>query len=163
MSQTDRGSYRTNESIAQQFLNSCLGRLAVLGVVLGALLIVAALTIPDDEDMTVEMEDNIRQCIATNDSIKTDGIDNAINNVGYVFTHADIDDTESMELFHKYNTMEIKRGRFCSKAVLRNNIRPEGTTIGIGILGMVVPTLNYNDFLLRTGPMHKGYDQEIKY
>jgi len=26
---------------------------------------------------------------------------------------------------------------------------------------MVVPTLSYNDFLLRTGPMHKGYDQEI--
>jgi hypothetical protein len=68
-----------------------------------------------------------------------------------------------MELFHKYNTMEIKRGRFYSKAVLRNNIRPEGTTIGIGILGMVVPTLSYNDFLLRTGPMHKGYDQEIKF
>jgi hypothetical protein len=161
MGQTDRESYRTNESIAHQFLHSCLGRLVILGVILGALLLVAALTVPDDEVMTVEMEDNIRQCIATNDSIKTDGIDNAINNVGYVFTHTDVDDAESMEQFLKYNTMEIQRHRFYSKAVLHNNLRPEGIGIGIGIFGMVVPTLSYNDFLLRTGPMHKGYDQEI--
>ncbi len=42
-----------------------------------------------------------------------------------------------------------------------NNIRAEGTRVGFGIFGLVIPTANFNDFLLHVGPMHKGYDQKL--
>ena len=162
MGQNQRGSYRTNESIIQEFLHSCLGRIVILAAIFGVLLLVAAFTVPDDETMALEMDDNIRQCIETNDSIKTDGIDDVVNNIGYIFTHASSDDEEVMTRFHKYNSLEIRRHRFYSTAVLHNNLNTDGTLAGIGIFGMVIPTVGFNDILLRTGPMHKGYEQEIK-
>lgn len=162
MEQNHKGSYRTNESIIQEFLHSCLGRLVILAAVFGVLLIVAAFTVPDDEVMAMEMEDNIRQCIEANDSIKTDWIDDAVNNVGNIFTHASTDKEEVMASFHKFNVLEIRRNKFYATAVLRNNLKPEGICAGIGIFGMVIPTVSFNDILLRTGPMHKGYEQKIK-
>ena len=33
--------------------------------------------------------------------------------------------------------------------------------MGVGIFGVVIPTVNFNDFLFRIGPMHKGYDQKV--
>ena len=42
-----------------------------------------------------------------------------------------------------------------------NNILTEGSRVGIGAFGVVVPTMNFNDFLLRVGPMHKGYNQKL--
>ena len=89
MQQTDRGNYRTHESLMHEFWHSCLGKLVFLAAIIGVILIIAALTVPDEKTMKEEMTDNIRQCIEANDSIKTDWIDDAINNIGYIFTHAD--------------------------------------------------------------------------
>jgi hypothetical protein len=44
---------------------------------------------------------------------------------------------------------------------LHNNFKPEGIRAGIGIFGIVIPTVNFNDFLFRIGPMHRGYEQKI--
>ena len=118
------GNFRTQESLGHEFRHSCLGKLIILGGIICALLVVAHFTIPDEETMMTEMTDNIRQCIEANDSIKQDWLDDAISNIGYIFTEADC--------IH----------------------------IGIGIFGIVIPTVNFNDFLFKIGPMHKGYDQK---
>ena len=103
MEQNDRGNYRTHESLAHEFVHSCLGKIIILAVFIGALLVIGHFTIPDEETMMAEMTDNIRQCIADNDSTKTDWIDDAVNNVGYIFTHADsvINEDELKELLEK--------------------------------------------------------------
>ena len=102
MQQTARGNFRTQESLSHQFLHSCLGKLVILVGICGVLLVVARFTIPDEETMMTEMTDNIRQCIEANDSIKQDWIDDAINNVGYIFTHADsIPNEEILANFYK--------------------------------------------------------------
>ncbi len=165
MEQTDRGSYksyRTQETLAQQFWHSCLGKLTVLAAIIGVALFIAYLTVPDEQTMMEEMTDNIRQCIEANDSIKTDWIDDAVNNVSYIFTHADsIPDGAIDETFDKYNKVVYKRHTFYASAMLLNNFRPEGVCAGIGVFNIVIPTVNFNDFLMRVGPMHKGYDQKI--
>lgn len=161
MQQTDRGNFRTNESLAHEFMHSCLGKLAILAVVMGVLLVIAYLTVPDEETMNVEMTDNIRQCIQANDSIKTDWIDDAVNNVGYIFTDADsLADQEMMDNFYKYNQLEIYPHTFYSTALLHNNFKPDGIRVGIGVFGVVIPTVNFNDFLFKLGPMHRGYEQK---
>jgi hypothetical protein len=34
----------------------------------------------------------------------------------------------------------------------------EGVRCAIGVFGIVIPTANFNDFLLRVGPMRKEYN-----
>ena len=161
MQQTPRGNFRTQESLSHQFLHSCLGKLVILAGICGVLLVVARFTIPDEETMMTEMTDNIRQCIEANDSIKQDWIDDAINNVGYIFTHADsIPNEEILGNFYKYNKVEYHRHAFYATTLLHNNFKPDGVRVGIGVFGVVIPTVNFNDFLFKIGPMHKGYDQK---
>ena len=161
MKQTDRGNYRTQVSLTQEFMHSCLGKLIILAAVICALLVVAYFTVPDEEKMTTEMTDNIFQCIEANDSIKTDWIDDAINNVGYIFTDLDtVRNQEVIDNFYKYNSVEYCRHMFYATTLIHNNLKPDGSVAGIGVLGLVIPTVNFNDFLFRIGPMHKGYDQQ---
>ncbi|MBQ8486030.1 MAG: hypothetical protein IJ533_00040 [Prevotella sp.] len=161
MQQTDRGSYRTQETLAQQFYHSCLGKLVIAAGIIGVLLVIAHMTVPDEETMMAEMDDNIRQCIEANDSIKTDWIDDAINNVGYIFTTADsIPNQEIIDNFVKYNELKYYRHAFYATTLLHNNFKTDGIRVGIGIFGLVIPTVNFNDFLFKLGPMHKGYDQK---
>lgn len=157
-----RGNFRTHESLSHQFMHSCLGKLVILIGIIGVLLVIARFTIPDEETMMDEMTDNIRQCIEANDSIKQDWIDDAINNIGYIFTHADsIPNQEILGNFYKYNKVDYHRHAFYATTLLHNNLKPDGVRVGIGIFGLVIPTVNFNDFLFRIGPMHKGYDQTL--
>lgn len=162
MQQTNRGNYRTKETLAQQFWHSCFGKLTILAGIIAVLFVIGHLTIPDEETMMAEMDDNIRQCIEANDSIKNDWIDDAVNNIGYIFTTADsIPHQEILDNFNKYNKLEYYRHSFYATTLLHNNFKPEGIRVGIGIFGVVIPTVNFNDFLFRLGPMHKGYDQKV--
>ncbi len=145
-----------------EFWHSCLGKLVFLAAFIGVILIIAAMTVPDEQTMEEEMTDNIRQCIEANDSIKTDWIDDAVNNVGYIFTTADsIPDQELIDNFNQCNELKYYRHSFYATTLLHNNFKPEGIRAGIGIFGIVIPTVNFNDFLFRIGPMHKGYEQKI--
>ena len=162
MQQTDRGRYKTDESVSGMFYHSCLGKLIIMGCIVGILLFLAHITVPDEETMMSETMDNIYQCIAANDSIQRDWIDDTIGNVGNMFTHADsMPDQATMRTFEKYNRLEYHRHSFYSTAVIYNNFRPSGTRVGVGLFSMVIPTVNFNDFLLRIGPIHKGYNQRL--
>ena len=158
----NKKSFRTNESLFHSFLHSCLGKIIILAGIIAVLLLIAHITVPGREEMTEETEDNIRQCIMANDSLPTDKIDDFINNIGYTFTHADSTfDVEIWRTFNKYNRLEYHEHPFYSTMHIHNNFRPEGTRVSIGIFGLVIPTVNYNDFLLRVGPIHKGYDRVL--
>ena len=113
--------------------------------------------------MRDEINDDIMQCMEMNDSIRGDQIDDFVNNLGFIFTTADTTKVgqEWREVFDKYNRVEIYRHTFFTTAYVYNNILTEGSRVGIGVFGIVIPTMNFNDFLLRVGPMHKGYDQKL--
>lgn len=163
MYQPDRGNYNNKPGLWHDIKHSCLGKLIIVAVTVLALLFIAYLTVPSEETMRYEMTDNIMQCISENDSIKTDGIDAFINNIGYIFTYADSAavDTDELNNFNKYNRMEYYDHTFFATMLIHNNFRPEGTRVGVGVFGMVVPTVNFNDFILRVGPMHRGYNQKL--
>ena len=112
--------------------------------------------------MFAETNDNIRQCIEENDSLTIDGLDAMLNNIGYMFSEADTTKTtDVMDEFNKYNRMEYYDNVVFSTIRLSNNYRIEGVRCAIGIFGMVIPTANYSDFLLRVGPVRKDYNQPI--
>lgn len=161
MEQDARNSYRTQQSVAQEFYHSCLGKIIILLVFLGILFVIAVMTVPSDGKMQTEMMDNIRECIQENDSIKGDGIDDAVANFSRIFTEADstFNDKEAMEAFHKYNKLEIYRHSFYSTARLRNNLSAEGIRVGIGIFNLVIPTVKYSDIILFVSTI-KNYNKE---
>lgn len=162
MEQDSRNSYRTQQSLPQEFYHSCLGKIVILTVFLLVLFVIAVITVPSDEKMERETMDNIRECIQDNDSIKGDGIDDAVANCGRIFSEIDtaiVDDKEVMEAFHKYNKLEIYRHSFYSTARLRNNLSAEGIRVGIGIFNMVIPTVKYSDIILFVSTI-KNYNKE---
>ena len=89
MNQTGNDNYRTNESVGNMFLHSCLGKLVIFLGILLILFIIAILTKPTDQEMRDEMNDNIMQCMEMNDSIRGDQIDDFVHNIGFIFTKAD--------------------------------------------------------------------------
>ena len=162
MYQSNRGSYRTQESLASMFFHSCLGKLVILGVVLAVLAFVAFLSRPSEQAMREEMTDNIRQCIETRDSINIDWIDAAVANIGYIFTEAGPNvDKELLANFNKHNHMFFYDRTFYTSLHIINNFHPEGIRAGIGVFGVVIPMVNFNDLLLREGPVRKDYNQPI--
>ena len=145
------------------FVHSCFGKLVILIAFILLGLFVALLTVPSDKKMTEEMTDNIRQCIQASDSVQQDKIDETVNNFFNIFTTADTtaNDKEIIDLFNKYNRLAIYRHTLYSTAYIHNNFKPEGTRVGFGIFGIVIPTVNFNDFLLRTGPIRRDYNQKL--
>ncbi|MBQ9216021.1 MAG: hypothetical protein IJ159_07025 [Prevotella sp.] len=163
MYQSDRGNYKTTESVGKAFTHSCLGKLIILAALIVIGLIIAYFTTPTEKEMTEEMTDNIMQCLQENDSIKGDDIDDNVNNLAFIFTKADTTKIadEVRKAYHMYNRLEIYRHTFYATAHLRNNLHPEGIRVGFGAFGLVIPTVNYKDILLDVGPVHKGYNQKI--
>ena len=162
MYQSGGGSFRKRESLSYEFTHSCFGRLVILGAILGVLSIILAIFCPSEERMRTVMEDDIRQCINAHDSINGDWMDNALNNFSYMFTTADtISEVEMYKLFKKNNRLEYNDHTIFATMSLCNNFRPDGVRCGIGILGVVIPTIHYNDFLLVVGSLRKDYNQPI--
>ena len=161
MEQDNKNSYRTKQSLPQEFYHSCLGKIIILLVLLFVLFVIAVITVPSDEKMETEMMDNIRECIQQNDSIKGDAIDDAVANFSRIFTEADttFNDKEVMEAFHKYNKLEIYRHSFYTTARLRNNLSAEGIRVGVGIFNLVIPTIKYSDIILFVSTI-KNYNKE---
>ena len=42
-----------------------------------------------------------------------------------------------------------------------SNFNSRGARAAVGIFGLVIPTVNFNDFVLRNGPIRKEYNQRI--
>ena len=150
MNQTPRGNFRKKESLAQQFRHSCMGQIIIFAAIFGAVSLLAYLTRPSEETVRDTIRDDIRQCIEEHDSLSNDWIDDIVSNAAYMFTTAKenkVTDTLMMA-FDKYNLLEYYHHPCYSTVYLRNNFHPESKRCGLGIFGVVIPMLNYNDLLL---------------
>ena len=164
MELSNSSSYK-KQTMASEFTHSCLGRIIIFAVITLLLVIIAMFTTPSDSMMRWQMEDNVRQCIQDHDSITSDKIDETFNNVCRIFTHADstANDKELLKIFNAYNRLEYYDHSIFKTCRLVNNIHPEGLREGIGIFGIVIPFLNYDDFLMSEGPVRgKNIDRLIK-
>ena len=163
MDQTSNGGFKKTESPFQAFYHSCLGKLIILGGILILLFIVALMTKPTQEEMEMEMVDNILQCIEANDSIQGDDIDDQVNNLNSMFTRADTAkiNKDLLKSLKKNNRLEIYNHSFFRTAYIINNIYPQGTRVGVGMFGVVYPTVIYKDLLLNVGPMQKDYKDGV--
>lgn len=161
MNQNDRGNFRKQESLFNAFRHSCLGRFIIFAVILAILAVIAAITCPSEQYMREEMDDNIRQCIEEHDSINIDWTEVLVMNTRYMFTKADtvVKDKESLRVFNRYNRLEYFNHTFFSTMHIYNSFYIEGKRCAIGIFGLVIPIVNFNDFLLRIGPAFKEYKQ----
>lgn len=164
MYQVDNNTnYRTNESFTQEFTRSCLGRILILGVITLVGMLVAYFTAPKESDMNEEMLDNIMQCLEVNDGIKGDVVDDYVHNLAFIFTTSDttVISEDKLQTYFKYNRLASYRHTFYSTSYIHNNMHPEGTRVGIGIFGIIIPTVLYEDILLDVAPVHKGYEQKL--
>lgn len=165
MDQSDRGSFRKKESLFKEFSKSCLGRLVITVAIMAIIAVVACLSKPSEKTMYKEMNDNILEWIQENDSLNTDWIDDAVNNGVFTFTTADTvltpEQQQMMAQFEKHNRLEYRDHSLFATMIIYNSFHIEGKRCGIGVFGLVIPTVNFNDFLLRDGPMRKEYNKPV--
>ena len=156
-------NFKQKESVGQAFYHSCLGKLVILAIVIVILLLIAIIAKPSKNTMIADTTDGILECIENNDSIKGDKIDDYMSNFAHVFTTADTTqiNPDLMAGLRKYNRMEIHDHTFFRTAYIINNIYPQGTRVGIGMYGVVYPTVLYKDLLLNVGPMQKKYKDGV--
>ena len=161
MQQPDRGQYKKSP-IVDLFLRSCLGKLIIIAVITGIILLIAKFTVPSTGKTQQELNADIKHCIEECQAKDADASDDLVRNAMSIFTHSDsIADDGSMDTFHKHNRIEYYRHTFYHTAYLFNNVIPNGKRVGIGIFGVVIPTLDYKDFIMRMAPMRKDYNQRI--
>ncbi len=163
MYQAENTNFKTNQSFTQEFTRSCLGRIIIAGVILLVAMLVAYFTAPKEDDMNMEMTDNIMQCLEVNSENKGDAVDDYVHNLAFVFTTADTTmiPKDILETYYKHNRLESYRHTFFSTTYIHNNMHPEGTRVGVGVFGLIIPTVLYKDILLDVGPIHKGYEQKL--
>jgi hypothetical protein len=113
--------------------------------------------------MMMEMTDDILQCLEANDSIRGDGLDDQVNNLGNVFSKADTTkiNKELIQSYVKNNRLEVYNHSWFRTAYIYNNIHTQGVRIGYGFFGIVYPTVTYSDLLLNVGPMQKKYNDGV--
>ena len=163
MYQAENTNFKTNQSFTQEFTRSCLGRIIIAGVILLVALIVAYFTAPKEADMNLEMTDNIMQCLEANSETKGDVVDDVVHDLAFIFTTADTTmiPQDMLKTYYAHNRLESYRHTFFSTTYIHNNMHPEGTRVGVGVFGLIIPTVLYKDILLDVGPIHKGYEQKL--
>lgn len=162
MEQFNSNTYK-KENMLQQFTHSCLGRIIILAGIAVILIIIAALTRPTNSMMQWQMNDNIHECLQASDSIQSDDIDDYVENLGRIFTHADttLTNPEQWETYEALNRLEIYSHALYKTAHIINNLHPEGIRVGIGIFGIVIPTIKYSDLLMNTGAVRGDYGKRL--
>ena len=100
MQQTDSKQFQKH-SFADLFLNSCLGKIAIIIGITAIILVVAKVTVPSKAKMEMEIEDDVRECIEQCQAKDADKSDDLVRNTMSVFTHADnnSEDEETMDMF----------------------------------------------------------------
>ena len=77
--QTNKSEYK-KESLASEFMRSCLGKIIMLVAVILLLLLAAKMTIPSDESMMYGTLDGICQCIEESHGVPGDKSDDIVRN-----------------------------------------------------------------------------------
>ena len=163
MEQTDeRGSFRTKNSTFRQFRSSCLGKIIIAAAVFAVLLIIAAITNPSKEKMVRETKDNIRQSTESDMGRDAEWLEVTVNNIGYTFSSAKPDNKltaeekerrkvqqESFYTEHcnHFDVSNVESYTFFSTLTIPNNIFGEPKVVGFGIFGLVIPLVNFNNFI----------------
>ena len=160
--QTNKSEYH-KETLAAEIKKSCLAKVIMLVAVMLLLMLSAKLTIPSDEQMMYGTLDGVCQCIQDSHGVPGDKSDDIVRNGIATVSH----ETDSVKKdtiladFNKFNRIEIYHHTFFSTAYIISNFNSRGARAAIGVFGLVIPTVNFNDFVLRNGPIRKEYNQRI--
>ena len=151
-------------SLAEKLMNSCIVKILIAMTIVVVLALIAHFTVPSERKMADATLDNVRQCLKASHGVEADKADNVVNNVMATFSVADTTDTINnalMEDFMAYNRIAVHRHYFFASTRIYNNYHPNGKRIGVGAFGIVASTMNLRDFVMRSGPMRKEYNQKI--
>lgn len=160
--QTNKSEYH-KETLAAEIKKSCLAKVIMLVAVMLLLMLSAKMTIPSDEQMMYGTLDGVCQCIQDSHGVPGDKSDDIVRN-GIATVSHETDSAKKDTIladFKKFNRVEIYHHTFFSTAYIISNFNSRGARAAVGIFGLVIPTVNFNDFVLRNGPIRKEYNQRI--
>ncbi|MDY3848192.1 MAG: hypothetical protein SOZ58_07735 [Prevotella sp.] len=160
--QTNKSEYK-KQSLVSEFFRSCLGKTIIMVVAMGVILLVANITVPQEKQMMEGTLNGVYKCIKESHGHEGDASDDIVRNGIATFDH----ETDSLkkdsvlEDFHRFNNVEVYKHKFFATAYIISNFNSRGARAAVGVFGVVIPTVNFKDFVLRNGPIRKDYNQRI--
>ena len=118
-------NYRNQETVKSAFFHSCLGKLTILGGILILILAIAYSTNPTEQEMAVEMEDNVMQCLEENDLAFRETRLTTTSTTRAHLTKADTTKIfpDLIQSYRALNLMEIYHHSLYTTSYLFNNMR----------------------------------------
>ncbi len=158
MSQIDRGTY-VRDDAKGGLKGGCVGKLLKVFAAVVVLLLVAMVSVPSDDRMKSEVENAVTLSIIANVMGPQDQSDDVVRNLTSIINAVDTAaiKMDQFHVFQKMNKIEVYRHALFSTARIHHLGNPGGTRVAIGFLGLVIPTVTSNDYLLRTEPLRKDY------
>ncbi len=158
----NQDSFKKHDSVWTTFHKSCLGRIIICVVVILFLMLLSVMLRPSEEKTVLETRDNIHQLILDNDTTKQDDVDNTLASIGYMFSSADSVPTDTvMRTFYHLNKLEYRQHAFYTEVILSNTIHVMGKRCSMGLWGLVIPLVEYEDLLLNADVMRGEYNQKL--
>ncbi|MBQ9202968.1 MAG: hypothetical protein IJ155_01865 [Prevotella sp.] len=162
MDQFNRDTYK-KETLMQEFYHSCLGKFIILAAAVLVLFVIGIFTQPSEQVMRDEAIDNVHQCLQDNYESRGDEVDEFFLNFVRTFTKADttLTNKEVFNAFKRFNAVEVYQHTAFGSVYLHNAYNPGGTRIGIGVFGMLISTIRYDDMVLDLGPARGKYNEKL--
>ena len=134
----------------KKMATGCLiAALIVPVLIIGMLLFIASITVPDLEEHREEIRESAVEC-AEDEAGDILGLlgGTALKPLLSLAMNTETAQRAVLENFDKRNKIEYVPGTFWSKARIVNRIYPKGKNVSFGILGMVFSSLDWEDFVL---------------
>ena len=134
----------------KKMATGCLiASLIVPVLIIGMLLFIASISVPDLEEHREEIRESAVECAEdqAGDILGLLG-GTALKPLLSLAMNTETAQRAVLENFDKLNKIEYVPGTFWSKARIVNRIYPKGKNVSFGILGMVFSSLDWEDFVL---------------
>lgn len=106
-------------------------------------------TIPDDSRMERAIIEDVQQCVVDETTSYTDLLGDDLSALARLFLSTNVSGEAIEKQFNIYNEIEIDRKWFWSIGRIHNSQSlEEGENVCFGILGIVIPYVGWDDFVL---------------
>ena len=122
--------------------------LIAVAVVIGAIVALLHFTVPSDERMERAIEKDVYSCVEDEVSTYSGLLGDELGALADLVMSANATEETVTDAFRSLNEISIERSFLWTEGKIKNRNSVEGETVCFGILGIVIPYVTWDDFVL---------------
>ncbi len=122
--------------------------LIAVAVIVGAVVALLHFTVPSDERMIRAIEKDVYSCVEDEVSTYSGLLGDDFGALANLIMSANTTEESVIEAFYSLNDISIERSFLWTKGKIKSQDSVGGETVCFGILGIVIPYVSWDDFML---------------